>query len=807
MDRMYHALQPRSRMRMSRRRSSFFSAGMEILEDRIAPAGNLQSLLGLNQIQTAFPAANGSGYTVALLDTGINYNLPSLGGGIGPGYRVVYGYNFVNNTTNALDDNGHGTFLANMIGSSNPSDLGIAPKVQFADLKVLDANMNGPWSAVDNALQWVIANKTTYNIVAVNLSLGGGNYTSDQFDSLENDLANLKSMGVFIAAASGNNFAGGNSQAGLSYPAVDPDVVSVGATWAGSYGAQTFNGATDNSTAPHQFADFTQRDSALDILAPGAWITTIGMTGSETTLGGTSMATAVITGAAVLLHQVLDQTGQSAFATEQGILQLMQSTGTAVVDNSTNTNVKPTGLTFEEINLMAALTAAAPPGAPTLAPIAGQSMLVGQTIAVKLPITHAANDPVTFSTQVIDLAALAFQLDQQYGLTSSGNYYTDEFGYNEKWLTNSKGTWFWLMPDGDLRLYAGYPTATLQPANLLGTLNASYYANPALLWNAPVASNPTTTLSVSNNTLSIASTVYWIGAYAIAVTATDGQHNPVTETFNVTVNPAPPTLTAIANQTVTSVNRILTLPLSATEPGGGPVTYSAQVLPTNGQTPPVTVSLNGNQLTLNPASTFIGTYTVQVNASDLGAVSSRTFTVTVTNGTATLGAVAAQTMNAGQTSLANALPVTNLANDPLTFQAVTQTPNASAYLLNQQYAFQPSNATYNFNLTGNNEKWLIGKNNQWYALLPNGNLYRWVGTIAQTLTAANLVATLAPSIYTEPRLLWNANPPVTPALTFSFQGNQLTIHRPATLTGVFFITVTLTDGSLITQSTFEVTLN
>ena len=84
------------------------------------------------------------------------------------------------------------------------------------------------------------------------------------------------------------------------------------------------------------------------------------MNGTETTFGGTSMATAVVTGAAVLLHQVLDQTGQAALATEQDLLQLMQSTGTAVVDNSTNTNVKPTGLTFKELNLPAALAAAVP---------------------------------------------------------------------------------------------------------------------------------------------------------------------------------------------------------------------------------------------------------------------------------------------------------------------------------------------------------------------------------------------------------------------------------------------------------------
>ena len=79
--------------------------------------------------------------------------------------------------------------------------------------------------------------------------------------------------------------------------------------------------------------------------------------------------------------------------------------------------------------------------------------------------------------------------------------------------------------------------------------------------------------------------------------------------------------------------------------------------------------------------------------------------------------------------------------------------------------------------------------------------------MAQTLTAANLIATLDPSVYTEPRLLWNANPPTTPPFTFSFQGNQLTIQRPATLTGVFYINVTASDGWLTATQTIQVTLN
>jgi subtilisin family serine protease len=208
---------------------------IEPLEDRLAPATtSFQSVIGLPQVQAAYPY-NGAGYSVAILDSGIDYNDPNLGGGYGPGYRVIAGYNFVANNNIPLDDNGHGTLIADEIASSDPNNLGIAPDVNLIDLKVLDSNLNGSWSNIDQGLQWVIAHKTHYNIVAVNLSLGSGNYTTDTFNLLETDLANLKALGVFTAVASGNNFYADGSQQGLAYPAVDPAVVSVGATWAGSF--------------------------------------------------------------------------------------------------------------------------------------------------------------------------------------------------------------------------------------------------------------------------------------------------------------------------------------------------------------------------------------------------------------------------------------------------------------------------------------------------------------------------------------------------------------------------------------------
>lgn len=217
--------------------------------------------------------------------------------------------------------------------------------------------------------------------------------------------------------------------------------------------------------------------------------------------------------------------------------------------------------------------------------------------------------------------------------------------------------------------------------------------------------------------------------------------------------------------------------------------------------------MSGNQLTIHPTQPIIGTFTITATVSDDGVTASRTFTLTLTNTAPTLAAIAPQTMAHNQTSLTIALSAADADNDMLTVQAVAQTPSATAYELDQEYAFEPSNATYYYNLTGHNEKWFIGRNNQWYALLPNGNLYHWATSIATTFTAANLVATLPTAFYTQPLLLVNANPPVTPALTFSVVGNQLTIQRPASLIGVFFVNVTVSDGWLTAEQTVEVVLN
>ena len=55
---------------------------------------------------------DGTGMTIGIIDTGVDYTHPDLGGCLGRGCKVVGGYDFVNNDSDPIDDHGHGTHVA-----------------------------------------------------------------------------------------------------------------------------------------------------------------------------------------------------------------------------------------------------------------------------------------------------------------------------------------------------------------------------------------------------------------------------------------------------------------------------------------------------------------------------------------------------------------------------------------------------------------------------------------------------------------------------------------------------------------------
>lgn len=163
---------------------------------------------------------NGSGVSVAVLDTGVSSSNKDI--------SVVAFKDFVKNKNVAYDDNGHGTHISGIIGgkgtNSNGLVKGIAPKTNIVGVKVLDSNEKGYISNVISGIDWVIENKDRYNIKVINLSLGM-NYQGSE-DPLMQAVAKANDKGILVVAASGNN---GNNGTVMS-PAASPNAIAVGGT-------------------------------------------------------------------------------------------------------------------------------------------------------------------------------------------------------------------------------------------------------------------------------------------------------------------------------------------------------------------------------------------------------------------------------------------------------------------------------------------------------------------------------------------------------------------------------------------------
>jgi serine protease len=180
---------------------------------------------------------------VAIIDTGIDYNSPELSANYKGGRDVV------NSDDDPLDDAGHGTHVAGIIGAADDGQgvVGVAPQVELYSVKVLDSCGSGSGSGVIQALEWVRDKKR--NIGGdwiVNLSLGSNTPSSTE----RNAFAAAQADGLLVFAASGNDFSGHPTT--ISFPAGYPSVVSVGSVDA-------------SSTVSY----FSQRSADLKVVAPG----------------------------------------------------------------------------------------------------------------------------------------------------------------------------------------------------------------------------------------------------------------------------------------------------------------------------------------------------------------------------------------------------------------------------------------------------------------------------------------------------------------------------------------------------------
>ncbi len=242
--------------------------------------------------------SDASDVIVAVIDTGVRYTHEDLAGNMWvnpgeiPGNGIdddgntfiddIHGINSIDDSGDPIDDQGHGTHVAGILGAVGNNGIGIAGtawNVKIMALKFLDAEGAGRDSDAIECINYAISKGARI----INNSWGAEGFNT----VLEQAIRDASDAGVLFVAASGNE--SNDNDANPSYPSSYelPNVVSVT--------------ATDKYDEFASFANFGE--NSVDIAAPGVGVysTYIGSDLDYRALSGTSMAAPYVSGALALL--------------------------------------------------------------------------------------------------------------------------------------------------------------------------------------------------------------------------------------------------------------------------------------------------------------------------------------------------------------------------------------------------------------------------------------------------------------------------------------------------------------------------
>ena len=267
------------------------------------------------------PGYKGSGIGVAVIDSGIAPHSAI-------GTRVVARVNLVSSEPGVTGDPfGHGTHVAGMIGGAGSAASrvtsayagGSAPAVKFIDIRVLGRTGVGYTSDVIAGIDWAIANRKTYGIRVINLSLGHAIAESYKTDPLCLAVERAVKAGIVVVTSAGNyglTPTGQKVLGGITSPGNSPAAITVGAL-----DTKGTADRRDDVVAPYSSWGPSAIDMNVkpDVVAPGTRIVSLEADGSYIAthypswhvagsssnaylrLSGSSMATGVVSGGVALL--------------------------------------------------------------------------------------------------------------------------------------------------------------------------------------------------------------------------------------------------------------------------------------------------------------------------------------------------------------------------------------------------------------------------------------------------------------------------------------------------------------------------
>lgn len=317
----------------------------------------------------------GTGMSIAIIDTGIDYNHPMLGGGGFPNDKVLGGFDFGDNDADPMAGHSHGTNVAGL-AAGNLGDVGdyiggVAPDAKLYGLKIT-AGTSGSAETDDMiaAWDWCVTHQNddpNNPIMVMNTSFGGNQFFA-ACDSTSPGMtlaaANAVAAGITVLASSGNE----GWCDSLAWPACISDVISVGAVYDSAFGTNTwcvsglscanilFNlgcgtgWSADDTSTVDKITVYSNSASFLDVLAPSnrAYTTDLS-SGYTASFGGTSAASSYAAGFIACLQSAA-KASSGQFLTPTDIRKIIIDSGDPITDTKV-------AITKPHLNLANAISA------------------------------------------------------------------------------------------------------------------------------------------------------------------------------------------------------------------------------------------------------------------------------------------------------------------------------------------------------------------------------------------------------------------------------------------------------------------
>lgn len=376
-----------------------------------------KDLIQVNRVRQAY-GVDGSGLAVAVMDTGLKTTHVDFAGRIA--IKLNFTSDYGSDPFTVADGHGHGTNVTGIV-AANGKHVGMAPAADICAIKVLtNTGGIGSLQKVKEALIWIANNHDDYNISVVNLSFGDGrNHLEHELDGIQEQIRILREKRVAVVAAAGNSFFSHKSKQGMSFPAIFPETISVGAVFDGNIGFVEYrDGSRAVSTAARRIAPFSQRLHAsvgdifrMDLFAPGASLTSTGTFSDVGTsvMDGTSQATAVTSGVILLMQEYyLRSHGEMP---EVDDIERWLRIGSVTINDGDDEedNVKNTKLDYPLLDAWRAFQAMGPAREPVfLSPVQA------------FPTTGAVGHPVTFRAYLDAPTSDAYPVRWSFGDGTQG---------------------------------------------------------------------------------------------------------------------------------------------------------------------------------------------------------------------------------------------------------------------------------------------------------------------------------------------------------------------------------------------------